>query len=148
MEEKTNPIIQEKINQMRCKAKFIAFQPCKKRGRATRMGHLPVSAQRLVPTTQKAQNINVVNFVNILSGAVHRRDCPRSVMKQKAKERRLFPEKKRKRRQECSGYCENCTTIGLRLARLGCIGFSKWKTPDARSLGFHSKSTVHSLYAT
>ena len=42
----------------------------------------------------------------------------------KAKERLLFPQKKRKRRQKCCGYCENCTTIGLRLARLGNIGFS------------------------
>ena len=31
----TNPIIQEKINQVRCKAKFTAFKPCKSRGRAT-----------------------------------------------------------------------------------------------------------------
>ena len=44
--------------------------------------------------------------------------------------------KKRKRRQGCCGYCENCTTIGLRLARLGSISFSKRKTsqgkPDAK----------------
>ena len=39
-----------------------------------------------------------------------------------------FRTKKRKRRQECCGYCENCTTIGLRLARLGCVGFSKRQT--------------------
>ena len=42
--------------------------------------------------------------------------------------------------------------IGLRLARLGNIGFSKWKTvpgkPDAKSLGIDSKSTVLSVYAT
>ena len=31
------------------------------------------------------------------------------------------------RRQECCGYCEKCTTIGLRLARLGSIGFSERK---------------------
>ena len=70
----------------------------------------------------------------------------------KAKERLLFPQKKRKRRQECSGYCENCTTIGLRLARLGCVGFSKRQTvpgkPDAKSLGINSKSTVHPVHAT
>ena len=62
------------------------------------------------------------------------------------------PKKKRKRRQECSGYFENCTKIGLRLARLGCVGFSKSQTvpgkPDAKSLGIDSKSTVHSVYAT
>ena len=56
--------------------------------------------------------------------------------------------KKRKRRQECCGYCENCTTIGLRLARLGSIGFSKRKTvpgkPDAKNLGTDS---IHSVYA-
>ena len=42
--------------------------------------------------------------------------------------------------------------LGLRLARLGSIGFSKWKTvpgkPDAKSFGINSKSTVHSVYAT
>ena len=32
------------------------------------------------------------------------------------------------RRQECCGYCENCTTIGLCLARLGSICFSKRTT--------------------
>ena len=46
----------------------------------------------------------------------------------------------------------NCSTIGLRLARLGCVGFSKRQTvpgkPDAKSLGIDSKSTVHSVYAT
>ena len=36
-------------------------------------------------------------------------------------QRLLFPKMKRKRRHECGGYCENCTTIGLRLARLGCV---------------------------
>ena len=60
--------------------------------------------------------------------------------------------KKRKQRQECCGYCENCTTIGLRLAKLGCVGFSKRQTvpvkPDAKSLGIDSKGTVHSVYAT
>ena len=44
----------------------------------------------------------------------------------------LFPHKKRKRRQECCGYCENCTTIGLRLARLGCVGSSKRKTAPVK----------------
>ena len=48
-----------------------------------------------------------------------------------------IPQKKSKRREECCGSCENCTTIGLRLARLGSIGFSKGKTfpgkPGAKS---------------
>ena len=61
-------------------------------------------------------------------------------------------QKKRKRRLECCGYCSNCTTIGLRLARFGSIGFSKWKTvsvkPDAKSLGTASKNTIHKVYAT
>ena len=39
--QRNNPIIQEKINQVRCKAKSTANKPCKNRGRATRMGHLP-----------------------------------------------------------------------------------------------------------
>ena len=60
--------------------------------------------------------------------------------------------KKRKRRQKCCSYCENCTTTGLRLARLGCVGFIKWKTvqgkTDAKSLGMNSKSTIHPVYAT
>ena len=60
--------------------------------------------------------------------------------------------KKRMRRQECSSSCEICTTIGLRLASLGCVGFSKRQTvpvkPDAKSLGTDSKSTIHSVYAT
>ena len=46
----------------------------------------------------------------------------------KAPQRLLFTKKKRKRRQECCGDCENCITIGLRLARLGTIGFSKKQT--------------------
>ena len=58
---------------------------------------------------------------------------------------------KSKRRQECSGYCENWITIGLRLSRLGSIGFSKWKTvsgkPDAKSLGTNPKNTIHEVYA-
>ena len=57
----------------------------------------------------------------------------------KPKHERPSPQKKRKRRQGCSGYCENCITTGLRLARLGVVGFSKRKTapgkPDAKVLG-------------
>ena len=48
----------------------------------------------------------------------------------------------KKRRQRCCSYCGNCTTIGLRLARLGCTGFSKRKTasgkPNGKSLGIDS----------
>ena len=66
--------------------------------------------------------------------------------------RLLFPRKKRKRQHECCGYCENFTTIGLRLARLGSIGFSKRKTAreklDAQSLGIDSKSSTHRVYVT
>ena len=63
------------------------------------------------------------------------------------------PKRKRKRRQKCCVCCEeNCTTSGLRLAKLGHIGFSKRRTgpekPDAKSLGTNSKSTVHSVCAT
>ena len=47
---------------------------------------------------------------------------------------------------------QNSTTIGLRLARLGSIGFQKRKTTpekhDAKSLGTDSKNTIHSVYAT
>ena len=68
---------------------------------------------------------------------------------QKPKKKLLLTQKKRTRRQECCGYCEKCITIGLCLARLGSIGFSKWKTvsekPDAKSLGTDSKKTNHSL---
>ena len=57
----------------------------------------------------------------------------------KSQKRLLFPHKKRKRRQECCGYCENSTTIGLRLARLGCVGLSRRQTvpvkPMQRVLG-------------
>ena len=60
--------------------------------------------------------------------------------------------KEETRRQECCGYCENCTTIGLRLARLGSIGFSKRKTvpgkPMQKVLGpirriRYTQSTLH-----
>ena len=63
-----------------------------------------------------------------------------------------YSHKKRKRRQECCGHCDNCTTIGLRLARLGNIGFSKRTTvpgkPDAKSLGTDSMNTIHSTQST
>ena len=39
--QRTNPIIQEKINQMRCKAKLTAFKPCRNRGEQHEWGHLP-----------------------------------------------------------------------------------------------------------
>ena len=69
----------------------------------------------------------------------------------KSPKRATFPEKKRKRRQKCSGYCENCISVELCFARLGSLGFSKRQTgpekPDAKSLGKKPKSTVHSVYA-
>ena len=71
--------------------------------------------------------------------------------KKKAEERLPLPQEKRKRRQERCGYCENCTTIGLRLARLVCVGFSKRQTvpgKPAKCLAIHLKSTVHSVCAT
>ena len=45
-----------------------------------------------------------------------------------------FPQRKRKRRQKCCGYCEHCTTIGLRLARLGNTVFSKRKTVQGKPI--------------
>ena len=45
-----------------------------------------------------------------------------------------FPQRKRKRRQKCCGYCEHCTTIGLRLARLGNTVFSKRKTVPGKPM--------------
>ena len=64
--QRKNPIIQEKINQVRCKAKFAALKPCRNRGRATPVEDVPVDTQRSGPTMQKAP------------GAVHRRDSRRS----------------------------------------------------------------------
>ena len=46
----------------------------------------------------------------------------------KKTEERLLPKKKRKRGERRCGYCENCVRIGLRLAKLGCVGFSKRHT--------------------
>ena len=55
----------------------------------------------------------------------------------KAEKERPFPKKKRKRRQECGGYCENGVSDGMCLARLGVIiGCSKRQRslvkPDAK----------------
>ena len=45
--------------------------------------------------------------------------------------------KEEKATTKCCGYCENCTTIGLRLARLGSICFSKRKAaPGIRRVRF------------
>ena len=44
--------------------------------------------------------------------------------------------------------CENCTTIGLRRAGLGCVGFSQWWNPMQKVFGTHSTSTIHTVYAT
>ena len=60
---------------------------------------------------------------------------------QKAKERLLFPQKKRKRRQECSGYCEKLYHNWVASRKTGMRWFSMRQTvpmkPDA--------STVHSV---
>ena len=57
----------------------------------------------------------------------------------KPKKTNHSPTRKRKRRQKCCSYWENCTSVGLCLVRLGAIGFSKRRTdpgkPDAKSLG-------------
>ena len=46
---------------------------------------------------------------------------------------------------------ENCVTIGLRLARLRCVGFSKSQTvpvkSDAKSLGINLMNTIHQVHA-
>ena len=51
----------------------------------------------------------------------------------KTKERLLFTRKKWKRRQECSGYCDNCATTGLPVARLGSILVSQSGKPPRRN---------------
>ena len=63
--QRKNPINQEKMNQVRCKAKFTAFKPCRNRGRATRVEDVPADTQRQRPTMQKVQNTKVVNSVKI-----------------------------------------------------------------------------------
>ena len=72
-------------------------------------------------------------------------------IKQKAKER-LLPKKKRKRGQECCGYCEKRITIGLCVTGLRCTRFSRNERvsgkPDAKSLERNSKSSIHKVYAT
>ena len=45
--QRTNPIIQEKINQVLCKSNFAAFKLCKNRGKAARMGHLPCQCAKI-----------------------------------------------------------------------------------------------------
>ena len=59
--QRKSPIIQEEINQVRCKAKFTTFKPCRNRGRATRVKDVPDDTQREMPTMQKVQNTKVVN---------------------------------------------------------------------------------------
>ena len=56
---------------------------------------------------------------------------------------------KRKRRQECCGFCEKCITIGLSITRFRCTRFSRQEVsgkPDAESLGTTSKGTIHWVY--
>ena len=61
--QRENPIIQEEINHVRCKAKFATFKPCRNHGRATRVKDVPDDTQREMPTMQKVQNTKVVNTV-------------------------------------------------------------------------------------
>ena len=46
----------------------------------------------------------------------------------------ILSKRKRKRRQECSGYCENCISDGLCLVRLGVVGFSKRQTSPEKPM--------------
>ena len=49
----------------------------------------------------------------------------------KAGDKCLFPHHKVD--EQPNGNCENCTTIGLRVAKLGCVGFSKRQTVPVKS---------------
>ena len=57
----------------------------------------------------------------------------------------------KRRENDDKNVVKKGTTVGLRLARLGCVGSSKRQTVpgklDAKRLGINSKSTVHSVYA-
>ena len=64
---KNNPIIQEKINQVRCKAKFAAFK--QKPWKSNRMEDVPVDTQRQMPKMQKVQNTKMVSPIEEFSGA-------------------------------------------------------------------------------
>ena len=61
------------------------------------------------------------------------------------------PNRKESKDKTCCRYCENCFTIGMCLARLGVMGFSKRRTvsgkPDTTSFGINSTRTVHTVYA-
>ena len=71
---------------------------------------------------------------------------------QKPKKRDHSPKKKRKRRQGCCSFCENCTTVGLCLARVRAIRTSEKREvsgkPEANSFGNKSTSTIHTVCAT
>ena len=60
--------------------------------------------------------------------------------------------KRKKRRQGCFSCCENCTSIGLYLARLRVIRTSEKdevsEKPEAESLGINSTGTIHTVYAS
>ena len=45
--QRKNPIIQEKTNQVRGKAKFTAFKPCRNRGRGTRVEDVLVDTHKI-----------------------------------------------------------------------------------------------------
>ena len=64
------------------------------------------------------------------------------------KQKELKPSTRKKRRQGCCSYCENCTTFGLCLARFRCTVFSRRITVPAKNLGTDSKGTIHSVNST
>ena len=70
--QRKNPIIQERINQVRCKAKFAAFKPCRNRGRATRVEDVPVDTQRFSANDAKGTEYQSGEPREDFSGAVHR----------------------------------------------------------------------------
>ena len=56
---------------------------------------------------------------------------------QKPKKRDHSPKKKRKRRQGCCSFCENCTTVGLCFARVRAI-----RTSEKREVSENPRQTV------
>ena len=76
---------------------------------------------------------------------------PHQKIGEQPEERLLFPQKKRKRRQECCGCCEIVPQLGCVSQDSEALVSQKRKTvlekPDAKSLGIDSKSTIHLVYA-
>ena len=70
----------------------------------------------------------------------------------KPKKERPFLQKKKNDDKNAVAIVKIVSQMGLCLARLGVLGFSKrqtgpWK-PDAKSLWTDSKNAIHSVYAT